>query len=178
MVAAPADDLSRAPFSTHTGKWWVLHTKPRNEKALAGELGRLDITCFLPLVHYRRTYGGRVKPVDLPLFPSYVFLCGTEEDRLAALRTNRIAHVLEVADQERLRHDLGHIYRVVTGDLPVDLYPRLRTGARCRVVSGTLSGLEGVVLRRRGPWKVYVGVEFLGQSAELEIDSALVEVLD
>jgi hypothetical protein len=35
-----------------------------------------------------------------------------------------------------------------------------------------------VVIRRRGPWRVYVGVDFLGQSAELEIDPMLLEVID
>jgi len=45
-------------------------------------------------------------------------------------------------------------------------------------VRGTLGGLEGVVIRRRGPWRVYVGVDFLGQSAELEIDAADLVILD
>jgi hypothetical protein len=83
-----------------------------------------------------------------------------------------------VADQERLKADLRHIHRVVVSKEPVDLYPRLRRGCRCRVITGTLAGLEGVVLRRRGLWRVYVGVEFLGQSAELEIDPMLLEVID
>jgi len=160
------------------GRWWVLHTRSRNEKALAADLDRLHVRHFLPLVERRRRYGGRVLPVQIPLFPGYLFLCGSPEDRLSALRTNRIANVLEVTDQDRLRTDLRHIYRVVKSSEPVDLYPRLHRGCRCRVIKGTLAGLEGVVIRRRGPWRVYVGVEFLGQSAELEIDPMLLEVLD
>ncbi|UCE58724.1 MAG: UpxY family transcription antiterminator [Phycisphaerales bacterium] len=160
------------------GRWWVLHTKARNEKALSGTLERLEIQHFLPLVRYKRLYGGRIRRVEIPLFPGYVFLCGSDEDRLVALKTNRIASVLEVVDQERLRDDLRQINLAVHGDEPIDLYPGLRSGSRCRVVSGSLSGLEGVVLRRRGPWRVYVGVEFVGQSAELEIDPALLELID
>jgi hypothetical protein len=60
----------------------------------------------------------------------------------------------------------------------VDLYPGLRRGRRCRVVAGSLKGVEGVVLRRRGLYRVYVGVEALGQSAELEIDPSLLEVIE
>ena len=116
--------------------------------------------------------------VRIPLFPGYLFLCGGSDARLVALRTHRCANVLEVADQERLKADLRHIHRVVESKEPVDLYPRLRRGCRCRVITGTLAGLEGVVLRRRGLWRVYVGVEFLGQSAELEIDPMLLEVID
>ena len=172
------NDLELSPLDAYQGRWWVLHTKPRNEKAVAADLTRLQINHFLPLTKHRRTYGRRVHEVEIPLFPGYVFLCGEEKDRLAALRTNRLANVLHVGDQERLWADLRQIYRVIKSGEPVNLYPRLREGCRCRVTRGPLAGLEGVVLRRRGPWRVYVGVHFIGQSAELEIDSALLEVID
>lgn len=97
---------------------------------------------------------------------------------MSALRTRRVANVLAVPDQARIRFDLGQIWRVVESEAPVDLYPRIRKGARCRVVRGSLSGLEGVVIRRKRPWSVFVGVDFLGQSAELEIDPADLMILD
>ena len=108
------------------GRWWVLHTRSRNEKVVAAHLAREDVQYFLPLVRQRRTYGGTIKSVSIPLFPGYVFLCGGPEDRHKALRTNRLANVLEVADQGRLKDDLLQIERVVNSDEPVDLYPRLR----------------------------------------------------
>lgn len=172
---ATARKRSTADF---TGRWWVLHTRSRTEKVVSGHLARSGIQHFLPLVTLRRQYGGRVSQVSVPLFPGYVFLCGEDRDRIEALRCNRIAHVLEVSDQERLRSDILQIELLVSSDEPIDLYPRIRVGSMCRVVSGHLAGLEGVVLRRRGPWRVFVGVQFVGQSAELEIDSSLLEVLD
>jgi hypothetical protein len=175
---APTPAVDTSFIDAMEGTWWVLHTRARNEKALAADLDRLEVPYFLPLVEQRRKYGRRILPVHIPLFPGYLFICGTSEDRLGALKTNRIANALEVADQDRLKKDLRHIYRIVASKEPVDLYPRLRRGARCRVIKGTLVGLEGVVLKRSGPWRVYVGVEFLGQSAELEIDPMLLEVLD
>ena len=160
------------------GQWWVLHTKPRNEKAIAAILHRLDIVCFLPLAQHRRTCRGRVRLVNLPLFPGYVFLCGDWKAREAALKTNRVVKVLDVGDQERLKTDLVQIENVLRSGEPVDLYPGLRVGARCRVKSGAFAGLEGIVLRRRGLWRVYVAVHFIAQSAELELDSVMVEVMD
>ena len=178
-IATRGNELHRIhPVDMLQGRWWVLHTKARNEKALSDDLRRLHIQHFLPLVRCRRSYAGRAREVTIPLFPSYVFLCGGEEDRLASLKTNRIANVLDVPDQDRLKVDLRQIQRVVESSKPVDLYPRLRKGCRCRVVRGSLAGLEGVVIRRPHLWRVYVGVDFLGQSAELEIDPTLLEILD
>ncbi len=177
LIPTP-DGAGAVAIDEFAGRWWVLHTKARNEKAVAADLDRQHIRFFLPLVRRRHRYGRRSVQTKVPLFPGYVFLCGREEDRLAALKTGRVAHVLEVADQDRIRADLRQICRLVESDEPVDLYPRLRKGSRCLVRRGSLAGLEGVVLRRRGPWRVYVGVEFLGQSAELDIDPGLLELID
>jgi transcriptional antiterminator RfaH len=167
------------PIDAFIGVWWLVHTRPRNEKALSADLDRMGIDHFLPLVCRKRRYGRRTTSVLIPLFPSYLFLCGQDpEERYAALRTNRIAKLIDVADQERLKVDLRHVYTTTTGDQPVDLYPGIRRGRRCRVTYGSLKGLEGVVIRRRGQCRVYVGVDILGQSAEVEIDPSLLEVIE
>ncbi len=167
-----------SPIEQLVGRWWVLHTKARNEKALAADLKEKHIGHFLPLVRTQRKYGRRSVEVELPLFTGYMFLCGEENDRYEALTTKRVAKVLNVGDQERLRSDLIQIHLVITSDVPVDLYPGIRPGRRCRVRSGCLKGLEGVVLRRRKTCRVYVSVDALGQSAELEIDTSLIELID
>ncbi len=176
--AGEVEALNVCPVDLHVGTWWVVHTKSRQEKALLADLGKLNIGCYLPLVSVKRRYGGRTFRLQLPLFPSYLFMCGNEDHRYATLMTHRAAAVIRVADQERLKYELRQIFRVTTGEDPVDLYPGLRRGRRCRVVSGSLAGLEGIVLRRRGACRVYVGVQALGQSAELEIDPSLLEVIE
>lgn len=176
---SPSSESPEASGLTEwTGRWWVLHTKPRQEKALQKSLETDAVRCFLPVV--RRPSAGRDRSggATVPLFPSYLFLCGSDADRLLALRTQRVAHVLDVPDQAQLRTELGRIDRIVSGDHAVELFPGLKQGTRCRILSGSLSGLEGVVLRRQGPWCVYVGVTFLGQSAELRIEADCLAVLD
>ncbi len=160
------------------GAWWVVHTKARHEKALAGDLERMRIGYFLPLIWSRRNLRGRRVERQLPLFPSYLFLCGGEEERYATLMTHRVANVIPVVDQEQIKRELRQIQHIILSDQPVDLYPGLRCGRRCRVIAGALAGIEGVVLRRRGVCRVYVGVEVLGQSAELDIDPAQLEAIE
>lgn len=174
-----ANPIAGSPIELLPGPWWVVHTKARNEKALAASLERLRIGYFLPLVNTRRRYGGHTVWLQLPLFPSYLFLAGEEEDRYATLMTHRAAAVIRVTDQERLKKELIQIYRLtVSSEATINLYPSLRRGHRCRVVRGSLAGLEGVILQRRDQCRMYVGIEALGQSAELEIDPSLLEALD
>ena len=54
--------------------WFVLYTAPRMEKKLAERLTDMGITCFLPLHKAPRKWSDRVKMVEVPLFPSYLFV--------------------------------------------------------------------------------------------------------
>jgi hypothetical protein len=173
----PADE-ALSPVDRLVGRWWLVHTKSRMEKALAAELERLEVGFYLPLLNTKRRYSGRVFDMILPLFPGYLFLCGDEDDRYETLMTHRAAKVIEVFDQERLKNELRQVYRVTNSQEPVELYPGLRKGRRCRITKGSLQGVEGVVIRRRGLYRIYLGVEVLGQSAELEIDPGLLEIID
>ena len=176
LKESPVAEL--CPVDALAGEWLLVHTKARQEKALADDLERMGIGHYLPLVRLRRRYGGRTIQVQMPLFPSYVFLCGGDEERYTTLMTHRAARVINVVDQERLKTELRQVYRVTMSKESVNLYPAIRPGRRCRVTRGSLAGLEGVVLRRRGVCRVSIGVDALGQSAELEIDPSLIEIIE
>ena len=175
---AMVDTTETCLINVYTGRWWLVHTKSRNEKALASDLSALGIQYFLPLIQVKRKYASRVCCTDIPLFPGYLFMCGGDDEHYATLMTHRAAAVINVVDQERLRTELRHVYLVTMSSESVDLYPGLRRGRRCRIVRGSLAGLEGIVLRRRGSCRIYVGVEALGQSVELEIDPSMAEAID
>ncbi len=174
-VADPdaASWILRAP-----GRWWVIHTRSRNEKSVAAALDRDGIRHYLPLRSVRHTYAKAKVSFRVPLFPGYLFLCGGEEAREAAWRTNRVANVLEVVDQQQLRTELTQVYRVVESGESVALYPALRAGQRCRVAGGPLRGLEGIVIRQGRQWRMHLAVTMLGQSAVVEVDAAYLEAMD
>lgn len=177
ISAASTESGLLSPFDAE-GVWWLVHTKPRNEKALGVDLRRLGIAHFLPLSRVQRRYGGQRSFSRLPLFPGYLFLRGDDENRYAVLATQRAVGVIRVVDQELLHQELISLERVTASDELLDLYPGIRKGRLCRIVHGVLEGVEGMVLRRRGTCLVYLSVSLLGQSAEVEIDPALLEVID
>ena len=55
--------------------WWVVHTRPRQEKALARRLAAADIANYVPQVERRyRSPGGRKRVSYAPLFHVYSFV--------------------------------------------------------------------------------------------------------
>ncbi len=157
------------------GRWWVGHTKSRCEKAFAWDLNRRGIGYFLPMVERMRVVSGRKRRGMLPLFPSYVFFCGTEADRYASMRTNRLCAALEVRDQAKLVCELATIEKALAGKADLDLYPFASEGERCRITAGPFKGIEGIVLHRNRTARILLEVSFLGQAAVLDIESDLLE---
>lgn len=153
-----------------TGQWWVLHTRPNHEKRLARELLRAGTSFFLPL--HERRWRNRYQPLRafLPLFPRYIFLKGTNEERFAALRTRSVISCLFVEDQEELYSDLSRLHRLIESGEPLTREPRLRPGTWVEVTQGPLAGMKGKILRCGKRMKFIVEVHFCqcGVSTELE----------
>ncbi len=158
--------------------WWVVRTKSRQEKLLAQNLIQWEIPYFLPMVIKTTRRRGRKYSSLLPLFTGYLFLCGSRDMRTQAMTTNRIAQVLEVGNQETLVADLSQILRAIHAEVPIDPYPYLKVGTRCRVTSGPLAGLEGVLLQKKNVTRLLLQVEILGQAASVEIEPGCLEPIN
>jgi len=160
------------------GAWFVLHTRSRQEKALAEDLTARGISYFLPLVNKVRYWGKRKAMVDEPLFPGYLFLRGELEDAYTADRTRRVARIIAVSDQKRLLWELQNLSRALRNQAPLDPYPYLRKGVRVEVKSGPLRGLQGLVESRTSIERLILAVDMLGQAVSVELHGAMVDPLD
>lgn len=159
------------------GCWWVAHVKPRQEKALAWELLHSGRSYFLPMYDKTLRSRGRSWNSQVVLFPGYLFLCGQEEDRLAALQGGRVVRMIDVPDQRQLARELAGLVRMLAADVPVGPTAKLKKGQRCRITGGPLAELEGVVEQVRGRCRFVLMVSILGQGAAVEIDGDCIEPL-
>ncbi len=161
-----------------TGLWWVAHTKSRNEKALAHDLINRDISYFLPMSWKVTHRTGRKIRSLLPLFSGYLFFCGNENQRLGVLRTNRVANLIEVNDQEKLLSELLDIEQALRAGAVLTPHRYIKAGQRCRVLSGPLVDLQGIVLKAKTVTRLVLQVDMLGQAASVEIDTDLIEPIE
>jgi transcriptional antiterminator RfaH len=169
---APAD---AAPADAAGRRWLALYTKARQEKSLARELLKYRIPFYLPLVKKTIATHGRRRTSLAPLFGGYVFLYGSEEERVRTLTTNRICRILPVEDADQLVFDLRQLRQLIAADAPLTIESRLAPGQRVRVRQGPFAGLEGMVLKRRGQTRLLVSINFLQQGASVEIDDFMLD---
>ena len=163
---------------TSSGPWWIAHTKSRCEKRFAWELVRRGVDYFLPMFPRDFISGGRKRHGMYVLFPGYVFFRGDDHARVDALSTQCLVQVLTVPDQARLPLELSQIERALASGLRLSPLDRLEVGRRCRVVAGSLQGIEGTVLQRRDGVRLLLGVHLIGRGTEVEIDANLLELID
>jgi len=160
------------------GNWWVAHTKPRCEKAVAFDLLFREIGYYLPMAHKTIISGGRKRRSLIPIFTSYVFFCGDQEARTAAFHTDRIVQVLPVTQRQKFVTELWSIERTLAVNGQLEQYPFAAVGRRVRVRCGAFMGIEGIVVRRDHRPLLVLQVSMLGCGAALEIDPSLLEPVD
>jgi transcriptional antiterminator RfaH len=152
-------------------RWWVVHTRPRAEKAMARQLLRDSTSFFLPVCKRQWRNNGRLLQSFPPLFPGYLFLWGADEARISAIKTNLVANLLPVADQRQMQSDLMRVFGLMESGAPLTPEERLEPGTPVAIVAGPLAGLEGKVIRRGRRYHFTIEVRLLQQGVSVEIES-------
>ena len=155
--------------------WFVAHTRPRCEKKLVQYCEREQLLATLPCYRAVHKYRGKKVVFQKPLFPGYVFLQLTSEQRKKAYQSDHLANLLDVFDQELFRHQLQDIQRALETDLEIRLAPMIGEGTRVRIKYGPLRGMEGWVEKRYGPSVVLLRLDFIAQAAAVRLEATDLE---
>lgn len=159
--------------------WFALHVRSHFEVGVANYLDGKGYDWFLPQYKLRKLWSDRVKEVDAPLFPGYLFCRFDPLDRLPILKTPGVIQIvgynrqpIPVDEQE-----IHAIQTLVASGVPNRPWPFMQVGDRVRIDSGPLRGLEGHLVEFKGSHRLVVSVTLLQRSVAVEIDSALVTSL-
>jgi transcription antitermination factor NusG len=154
-----------------TAQWFAAYTNPRHEKRVAEHFALRSIESFLPLYCRQARWkdGSRVT-LELPLFPSYIFVHIAGGDRVRVLGVPGVVSIVGCGRQpsplppeviERLRTG-GRLRKI-------EPHPLLTVGARVRVRCGVFAGLAGILSRRKNDFRVIVTLEQIMQSVAVEV---------
>lgn len=163
--------------SSNSLKWFAAYTTPRHEKHVSELLKNQEIENFLPLYQTTRKWQKRSQVVlELPLFPTYVFIRITHSEQGAVLGLPGVLSIVGSAREpwalpdfeiEALRSGL-HLSKS-------EPYPYLVVGERVRIIAGPMAGMEGVLVRKKDSFRVVLTIDMIMQSVAVEVDSADLE---
>jgi transcription antitermination factor NusG len=156
--------------------WFALQTRCRYESFVSKQLRHKGYEVLLPLYKCRRCWSDRIKELELPLFPGYLFCRFNLLDRLPILVTPGVVQVVGFGKNPVPVDDaeIAAIQIVVQSGLPRQPWPFLQIGQKVRVECGPLCGLEGIFMDFKGHHRLVLSVTLLQRSVAVEVDGAWV----
>lgn len=134
---------------------------------------------FLPTYTVQRQWSDRVKQMELPLFPGYMFCRIVPEKRRLVLMAPGVVQILSCGKVPLPvpEEEVEAVRRVVTSKLnysPV----ALSLGQRVIIQEGPLSGIEGTLLEVRQQSRVLISVSTVQRAVSVEIDRRWLRTID
>ncbi len=156
-------------------RWYAAYTCANHEKQVAQQLRNRGVEHFLPLYDAVHRWKDRRVRLQLPLFPGYVFVRLPLRDRLEVLQIPSVIRLvgfgggLPASLPER---EIEILRTGFAGDLRAQPHPYLTIGRRVRIINGPLAGMEGILRRRKGNYRVVLAVDLIQRSIAVEADAA------
>ncbi|MFA7360708.1 MAG: UpxY family transcription antiterminator [Candidatus Kapaibacterium sp.] len=163
-------------------KWYVLQTKPLQEKKVFEQINKKNIEVYLPFVETIRYWSDRKKKVKVPLFPGYLFVHADKNKRYEAISSTigalrylvyqkRFAVVKE-EEINNIRISLIEPERVKIEN--VNLYE----GDKVEITRGIFKGLKGAIVQFRGNYKLMVNIIEMNTTFSVELSNSEVKLIN
>jgi transcription antitermination factor NusG len=163
-----------------TPQWFAASTTPRHEKHVSKLLVERQIEAFLPLYRSAKQWK-KSRPVvlELPLFPTYVFVRIARQARGAVLSLPGVHSIVGSSKDpwpipdceiEALRRGL-QMHKV-------EPHPYLKVGERVRIKTGLMAGVQGILVRKKSEFRVVLTLDAIMRSVAVEVDADDLELID
>jgi transcription antitermination factor NusG len=167
----------RVSLEPTNAAWYAIQVRPRFEKVVAKHLEYKGYEEYLPLYKSRRRWSDRMKEVELPLFPGYIFCRFDIHNRLPILIVPGVLSVVGIGKVPvSLSHEeISSIQQVVQSGLQYEPWAYMKPGQIVSVERGPLAGLEGTVIEVKSNYRLIVSVPLLQRAVAVEIDQDCVQ---
>lgn len=154
--------------------WYAVQVRSRKEAHIATQIQGHGIECLLPLYKSVRKWSDRIKELEHPLFPGYLFCKFDFQNRRPVVTT---PGVIQVVGYGRTaipvpELEIQALQLAISSGMPKQPWPYLEVGQRVRVIYGTLTGLEGILVNMKGNHRVVLSVSLLQRSVAMEVETS------
>jgi transcriptional antiterminator RfaH len=154
--------------------WYLVYTKPRQERLARENLQRQGYEAYLPLVQRNRRRSGRYHQITEALFPRYLFIyLDCETDNWAPIRSTcgvsglvrfgglpamvPAALVAALQDQD----DESGIQKIPANEI--------KPGDKVTIIEGPLTGYQGIYQKHKSTDRVSVLLDIVGNYTEVTL---------
>ena len=158
--------------------WYAVYTKSRHEQVAREQLAAKGIEVFLPTVRTWSRRTDRRLRIELPMFPSYLFVNTTlqPERHLSVLRTIGVVKLVDFKGRPMPvdPQEVNSLKILIESGVAVHPAENFAIGDRVRIVEGLFKGMVGRLVARRSATRLIVAVEAINRAVQVEVDDHLV----
>ena len=157
--------------------WYAIYTKHQHERVASDSLEKRGFEVLVPLYRVSRRWKDRTKTILLPLFPCYSFVRTDLVRKTDILRTPGVFWIVEIGGRACSipDSDIEMVRRIIKTSAKAEPHPFLKRGDIVRVRSGSLAGLEGVLVRVKNQSRVVVSIDALRKAVAVEVEFSMLE---
>jgi len=157
--------------------WYLVHTKPRQEKCALDNLLRQGYQCYLPTLPSERLRQGMLMVTDEPLFPRYLFIRlgrGDSAPSWAPIRSTKgVSRLVSFGvEPAKVADSLVEAMRAEEVSAQVEPKRLFKPGERVRLTEAPFAGIEGVYKMADGERRVMVLIELLSKQVRVRVAPA------
>ena len=152
--------------------WYVIRVRPNFEHVSSRLLRDKGFDEYLPLYRSRRRWSDRVKEIEVPLFPRYLFCRMVHLQRGSVLSTPGVVSIISCGPDPIPvpECEIDAIRILLCSGLPAQPWPFVKVGDRVSVRHGPLTGITGIVIARKNDFRLVVSVSLLQRSVSVELE--------
>lgn len=153
-------------------QWFVVRVRSNYEKVASASLRSKGYEELLPLSKGRRIWSDRIKVVETPVFPGYVFCRFDPSRRLPILTTPGVVGIVGFGEAPApvYEHEITSLRTMLKAGLSCEQWPYLKAGQPITIEHGPLAGFDGTVLQVKGQYRLIVQISLLQRSVAAEVD--------
>jgi transcription antitermination factor NusG len=151
--------------------WCAVQVAPRREMIVSKILANKGYDSFSPTYRMKRQWSDRVKHLDQPLFPGYVF-CRIAQDVAGPIYTTPgVVRILGCGGSVSIIEDvqIDDLKRAVASGRPVRPAHWV-PGQRVRITRGPLAGVKGTLRGLGKGYELVLSVDLLMKGASVVVD--------
>ena len=169
------EEILSVPKKAIEEKWYAIYTNPRAEKQVYQRLVEVGVETFLPLQKTYRVWSDRKKLIEKPLIPSYLFV------RIHARNFHNVytqPGVVKFISFEGKpvsipNNQIDNLKLLVNSDAKIAVSSEIfAKGDNVEVISGSLIGLTGELIKVGNQNRVVIRIDRLDQNLLLKIPKA------
>ena len=152
--------------------FYALRVRSNFEKTVVAHLTGRGYSPFLPAYKTKRMWSDRMREIEQPLFPGYVFCRFPIESRLPVIS---VPGLIMIVGAGRCplpvdEHEIAEVRHVLEAGWPMEPWKFLESGDQVVIDQGALRGVGGIMVSTRGECRLILSVTLLQRSVAVEID--------